>query len=148
MPKKPFREVLPTLSLTRDFDIVGFIFFVGASLQLLLGLEYGGNQYAWNSPTVIGLLCGGITTFAVFALWENHMGKDAMFPGYLAKQRVVWSSSMMFAMIFGITVPLLYYNPLYFQAVRGKSALVSGVDLLPTIIGQLVMAVLSGIMSE
>ncbi len=42
--KNPFLEVLWTLSLVRDFDIIGFIFFISAWIQLLLGLEYGGNQ--------------------------------------------------------------------------------------------------------
>lgn len=148
MPKKPFLEVLPTLSLMRDFDIIGFFFFVGASIQLLLGLEYGGNQYPWRSGTVIGLLCGAVATFVVFGAWEHHMGQDAMLPGSLVKRRIVWFSSMMFSMIFGITVPLLFYVPIYFQAIRNKSPLTSGVDMLPTVSGQLVMAVISGVLSK
>ena len=148
MPKKPFLEVLRTLSLVRDFDIIGFIFFISASIQLLLGLEYGGNQYSWNSATVIGLLCGAIATFVVFGVWEHHMGQDAMLPGSLIKRRVIWSSSMMFAMLFGLTVPMLFYTPLYFQSIRGKSALNSGVAMLPTVVGQLFAAVISGVMSK
>ncbi|KAL7803916.1 major facilitator superfamily transporter [Trichoderma afarasin] len=148
MPKKPFLEALRTLSLIRDFDIIGFFFFVGASIELLLGLEYGGNQYAWNSATVIGLLCGSIATFVVFGVWEHHMGQDAMLPGSLVRRRVIWSSSLMSAMIFGLAMPILFYTPIYFQSVRGTSALDSGVDLLPTIIGQLVAAVISGIMTS
>lgn len=147
-PKKPFLEVLQKLSLIRDFDIIGFVFFVGASIQLLLGLEFGGSQYAWRSATVIGLLCGAIATFVVFGIWEHHMGEDAMLPGSLIRRRVVWSSSIMFAMIFGITVPMLFYVPIYFQAIRGESAMDSGVDMLPTVLGQLVAAVTSGVMSK
>lgn len=146
--KNTFLEVLWTLSLARDLDIIGFIFFISASIQLLLGLEYGGNQYSWNSATVLGLLCGAIATFVVFGAWEYHMGQDAMLPGSLIKRRVIWSSSLMFAMLFGLTVPMLFYMPIYFQLIRGKSALDSGVAMLPTVLGQLVAAVISGVMSK
>ena len=38
-----------------------------------------------------------------------------------------------------------YYLPIYFQAVRGASPTMSGVDLLPSIISQMIFAIVSGI---
>ncbi len=97
---------------------------------------------------MLGLLCGAIATFVVFGAWEHHMGQDAMLPGSLIKIRVIWSSSLMFAMLFGLTVPMLFYTPIYFRSIRGKSALDSGVAMLPTVLGQPVAAVISGVMSK
>lgn len=49
--------------------------------------------------------------------------------------------------LFGMTITASYYLPIYFQAVRDKSALVSGVDLLPGVLCQIVMALVSGALS-
>ncbi|RAL02600.1 MDR family MFS transporter [Aspergillus ibericus CBS 121593] len=146
-PKPPVRHVLQSL-LLKNFDLLGFIIFAPASIMLLLALQYGGNGYAWNSAIVIGLFCGSAATFVVFALWERHMGAEAMIPGHLVRDRIVLSSSLLAMSIFGFTMTLSYYLPIYFQAVRGKSALVSGVDLLPNILCQLVMAVVSGVLTS
>lgn len=41
-----------------------------------------------------------------------------------------------------------YYFPIYFQAVKGDGPTMSGVDLLPSILSQLVITILSGWMSK
>ncbi|RAH76889.1 MFS general substrate transporter [Aspergillus japonicus CBS 114.51] len=146
-PKPPAREVLQSLFLQK-FDLVGFVLFAPASIMLLLALQYGGNSYAWDSATVIGLFVGSAATFAVFALWERRMGAEAMIPGHLVCDQIVLSSSLLSMVIFGFTMTLSYYLPIYFQSVRGKSALVSGVNLLPNILCQLVMAVVSGVLTS
>ena len=146
-PKQPAREILRSVALQK-FDFIGFVLFAPASIMLLLALQYGGNEYSWDSATVIGLICGSVATFVVFALWERHMGIEAMIPGHLVCDKIVLSSSLLSMMIFGFTMTLSYYLPIYFQSVRDKSALVSGVDLLPNILCQLVMAVVSGVLSE
>ncbi|GIJ91085.1 hypothetical protein Asppvi_010050 [Aspergillus pseudoviridinutans] len=135
-------EVLPTCFKT--FDIFGFVLFAPAAIQLLLALQYGGNQYAWDSATVIGLFCGAGATFAVFLAWEHRMGKDAMIPFHVVRNRIVSCSCVVIMALFGITITASYYLPVYFQAVRDKTALVSGVDLLPGVLCQIFMAVVSG----
>lgn len=144
--KQPTREVMDSVFLHK-FDLVGFVLFAPASIMLLLALQYGGNDYSWDSVTVIGLFCGSVTTFVVFALWEWHMGIEAMIPGHLVRDQIVLSSSLLSMVIFGFTMTLSYYLPIYFQSIRGESALLSGVNLLPNILCQLVMAVVSGILS-
>ena len=134
--------------LLYKFDWIGFVLFAPACIQLLLALQYGGNQYPWDSATVIGLFCGTVATLLVFIAWERHMGRDAMIPGYLLRDRIVVCCCMFSMMVFGMTMILSYYLPIYFQSVRGKSALVSGVNLLPNILCQLVMAIISGVLSE
>ncbi|KAJ5928257.1 hypothetical protein N7466_007213, partial [Penicillium verhagenii] len=146
-PKQPAREILRSVFMQK-FDLIGFVLFAPASIMLLLALQYGGNGYSWDSATVIGLFCGSVATFVVFALWERHMGIKAMIPGHLVRDKIVFSSSLLSMMIFGFTMTLSYYLPIYFQSVRGKSALLSGVNLLPTILCQLVMAVASGVLTS
>ncbi|EIT75068.1 major facilitator superfamily domain-containing protein [Aspergillus flavus] len=145
-PKEKASQVVRSMLLYK-FDWIGFVLFAPACIQLLLALQYGGNQYPWDSVTVIGLFCGTIATLLVFIAWERHMGRDAMIPGYLLRDRIVVCCCMFSMMVFGMTMILSYYLPIYFQSVRGKSALVSGVNLLPNILCQLVMAVISGVLT-
>jgi hypothetical protein len=131
-------EVLPTFFKT--FDLLGFVLFAPAAIMFLLALEYGGQRYVSSSPTVIGLFCGAAATTVIFLLWEYRAGHDAMIPFHLICQRIVYSS-----FIFVV----IYYIPIYFQAVRGDSALISGVNLLPNILCHLVIAVVvSGVLSS
>ncbi|KAJ5709837.1 hypothetical protein N7493_009429 [Penicillium malachiteum] len=146
-PKQPAREILRS-DFLKKFDLIGFVLFAPASIMLILALQYGGNSYSWDSATVIGLLCGSIVTFVVFALWERHMGIEAMIPGHLVCDKIVFSSSLLSMMVFGFTMTLSYYLPIYFQSIRSTSALISGVNLLPNILCQLVMAVASGVLTS
>ncbi|KAK9310997.1 MFS multidrug transporter [Lipomyces starkeyi] len=133
-------------TILKEMDLVGFALFAPAAIQFLLALQYGGNQYSWNSPTVIGLFCGAGGTFAVFLAWEYYKGKDAMIPFHMVRQRAVWSSCLVMLVLMSMTMCASYYLPIYFQAVRGVSPMTSGVYLLPSILSQMAFAVGSGIL--
>jgi len=107
--------------LLEKMDILGFALFAPAAIQCLLALEWGGNGYAWDSATVIGLFCGAAGTFSVFLVWENRRGDEAMIPLSMVRQRIVWSSSLVMFFFFGSLLTLSYYLPIYFQAVKGVS---------------------------
>lgn len=145
-PKEPFFRVLP--KLYKILDLIGFALFAPASIQLLIALTYGGNRLPWNSPTVIGLFCGSGVAFILFLLWEWHMGTEAMLPFHVIKDRIVLCSSLVYMNVFGMTMILSYYLPIYFQSVRGYSPIRSGVDLLPSFVSQLFLAVVSTLLSK
>lgn len=135
-------------NFVRKFDLLGFTLFAPAAIQLLLALQYGGNQYEWNSATVIGLFCGSGATFIVFFIWEWYEGDNAMIPLRIISRRIVWTSCVLAMMFFGMTMVLAYYLPIYFQSVRGRTAIMSGVDMLPNVLAQLIAAVGSGVLSK
>ncbi|KAI9034972.1 MDR family MFS transporter [Aspergillus affinis] len=145
VPKRPPMEVFRD-NFVAKFDFLGFVLFAPAAIQLLLALQYGGHVYAWNSSRVIGLFCGSGATFIVFFLWEWREGDNAMIPLRILGRRTVWTSCILAMMFFGMTMVLAYYLPIYFQSVRGRTAIMSGVDLLPNVIAQLIAAVGSGIL--
>ncbi|BCS17397.1 MDR family MFS transporter [Aspergillus puulaauensis] len=142
--KPPALEVLPTFYKT--FDLVGFVLFAPAAIMFLLALEWGGNEYPWNDSRIIGLFCGAGATAIVFLGWEYYKGRDAMIPFHLITQRVAYTSYANVAALFGLTMVIAYYLPIYFQAVKDDSALISGVNLLPQILSQLVASVISGVL--
>lgn len=54
--------------LHHHLDLVGFALFAPAVIQLLLAMQYGGNDFAWGSSQVIGLCCGAGVTCIVWLL--------------------------------------------------------------------------------
>ena len=116
--------------------------------MLWLALDFGGNRWAWDSATIIGLLCGSVATFAVFAAWSHRKGDRAMLPFSTLRLRVVWSSCLTILMLAGTLLVLTYYLPLYFQGVRGDTPFLSGVHFLPTAVTQVVLTLISGRLSK
>ncbi|EXJ80524.1 hypothetical protein A1O1_08670 [Capronia coronata CBS 617.96] len=145
----PERIVKPKLrtafgTVVESLDLLGFAIFAPASIQFFLALQYGGNQYSWNSPTVIGLFCGAGVTFILFLVWDYRRGDAAMVPFSILRQRVVWSSCAVIFFQMGVLICGSYYLPIYFQAVKKASPLMSGVYMLPNICCQILMAFVSG----
>ena len=137
--------VLSTLS---KLDLVGFSLFTPFTIMFLLALEWGGIEYPWNSATIFGLLCGAGGTLVIFATWEHHVGNEAMVPYFMLRKRVVWSSCLVAGFFSGCMFTSSYYLPIYFQAVKGVSPALSGVYILPSILSQMMTAVISGVLGE
>ncbi len=135
-------SILPNLH--RLLDFVGFFLFAPAVLQLLLALQFGGNQFAWRSSQVIGLFCGSAATFIVWMIWNRHKGEEALLPHSLISRRTIWVAGLFQALFMSALYGSVYYLPIYFQAINGASAMLSGVYLLPTILPELVMAGIAG----
>src|SRR4051812_47113680 len=53
-----------------DYLGIGFV-SIGAA-GLTLGLSWGGTQYAWTSPVIIGLFVGSLVALAAFVLVESR----------------------------------------------------------------------------
>ncbi|KAK0652690.1 major facilitator superfamily domain-containing protein [Cercophora newfieldiana] len=135
------------LPFVRDkMDILGLLLLGPSAAMLLVALQYGGNQFPWGSPTVLGLLCGAVGTFALLMFVEHRKGKDAILPLWMISRRIVWCSCLVMAFSVATTFCATYFLPIYFQAVMGASPIQSGLLLLPTIIAQLVSAALSGML--
>jgi hypothetical protein len=130
--------------LHHHLDLLGFVLFAPAVIQLLLALQYGGNDFAWNSSQVIGLFCGAAATFAAWLLWNNRRGDAALLPPGMIRRRTVWSASLFNAFQMVGIYGLFYYLPVYFQAVYNASAILSGVYIIPMILPQLLAAGLTG----
>ncbi|KGO65250.1 Major facilitator superfamily domain, general substrate transporter [Penicillium italicum] len=142
IPKAPFSEAIKTLP--GKLDLIGFALFAPSAIQLLLALQYGGNEYTWHSSQVIGLFCGAAATFALFLVWDYRKGDAAMIPFSMISIRVVWSSCLAYGFLMGQIFCASYYLPMYFQGVKGASPLMSGVYVLPSILGHLFVALVSG----
>ena len=144
--KQPVRAVLG--DFLHLFDVFGFMLIAPSTIMLLLALQYGGNAHAWNSSVIIGLFVGSGATCIAFLSWEYRRVEDAMVPFSMLRKRIVWCASFTMFFIAGVLYSGNYFLPIYFQAVKNDSALMSGVHTLPTAVGQAVFAMLAGTLSK
>lgn len=99
----------PFLSRVLELDLPGTAVFLPAIICLLLALQWGGTEYAWNSATVIGLFCGFAGLIAVFVGVQIWQGDNATLPPRFFKNRDLLLA-MVFCFVFGAAFfPLVYY---------------------------------------
>ncbi|KAK3367530.1 major facilitator superfamily domain-containing protein [Podospora didyma] len=127
-------------------DLVGFALFAPAVVMFLLALQYGGNQYPWRSSQVIGLFIGSGLNAIVWLVWNYYKGDDALIPVSMAKRRIVWVSSLNYGLFIAVIFGGVFYLPIYFQAIKEKSAMLSGVYILPNIGPQLFSTIMTGVL--
>ncbi|KAF5251706.1 hypothetical protein FANTH_3316 [Fusarium anthophilum] len=116
-----------------QMDFIGTALVMGASLSLLLALQYGGVTHAWNSSVVIGLLVGFVLMIIALILVELWLGERAMLTPRLICQRTVWVNAVWSFFFAGSYFITLYYLPIYFQSIDNQSPIGSGVRNIPLI---------------
>lgn len=115
---------------------------VGAS-ALILGTSWGGNEYAWGSPVIIGLFAGGLVALALFCAVELR-AREPMLPMRLFGNPVFAVCSILSFIVGFAMLGAMIYLPTYLQYVDGDSATLSGVRTLPLVVGLLAASVFSG----
>lgn len=132
------------LEKLKRIDWWGTVVLVGATVALLLPLNWGGSRYEWNSPVIIVLLCVGVLGFIAFGLVEKYISVEPIAPGRLFKDITVVAC-------FGVNFfqgmaffGMVYYIPFYFIYVRGVTATQAGLELLPLILGVVFSSIFSG----
>lgn len=128
-----------------DLDLAGNALLLGASMLLFLALEFSTHGMGWNNEKVMALLGGFGLAIIVFICWQNRLGDAALMPPRLALQRTVSASCGMAFMIYAALINLTYFLPIWFQAIRGASALQSGINMIPYFIVNAVCSVGAGI---
>lgn len=146
MPKDKAWSVIRKIH--QRVDLVGFALFAPAVIMLLLALEYGGNQFSWNSSVVIGLFIGAGANGIVWGIWNWHKGEAALIPASMVKRRIVAISALNYGLFMALVFGAVYYLPIYFQAIKEASAVLSGVYLLPNIIPQVITTILTGVLGK
>lgn len=119
----------------RRIDYVGNLLLVGATVAVLYALTYGGALAPWSSGTIIAPLIIGLVGLVIFMAYETlSFVKEPVVPPRLFGNR---TSATVFAVTFlnsALLFWILFFLPVYFQAVLGSSPARSGVLLLPAIV--------------
>jgi hypothetical protein len=68
-------------------DWFGIFSILGLTLMLLLGLDFGGGTFPWNSPKVICLIVFGALMSVFFIFSEAKLAKYPLMPLELMRHR-------------------------------------------------------------
>src|SRR6267378_4686774 len=94
-----FPNIRPVMR-ERRIDFLGAFTLVAGVVPLLLALSWGGNDYAWDSPTILGLFAIAAVMLLVFLLVERRAA-EPIIPLSLFRNRIV-SASVLALMLMAI----------------------------------------------
>ncbi|KAI0118386.1 major facilitator superfamily domain-containing protein [Nemania sp. FL0031] len=127
------------------FDWFGSLFFVGATTSFLIPLTWGGVQYPWASwRTLFPLILGAVSILA-FCLFERYWVKQPIINvGLLGNYEMAYSL-VATAINSAVVYAVLYFLPLYFEAVQGFDPILSGVALFPATFTVAPLSIVAGV---
>lgn len=125
-------------------DLIGTLIIMGAAICYLLALQWGGVTKEWNSGSVVATLVMFIILVIVFVVVEWWQGDRAVLVGRLLRNRTILVASIYVFFLGGAFFTLLYYIPIYFQAIRDVKAGESGVRNLALILATSIFTITSG----
>jgi MFS family permease len=112
-------------------DYLGNLIFIASICAVLYGLITGGTIHPWSSWRVVLPLVLGITGWICFHIHQKWFCREPSVPPHLFGNR---TSAIGFVLGFTssmLLVWVVYFLPLYFQAILGASPMRAGVDFLP-----------------
>ncbi|KAJ5412009.1 uncharacterized protein N7487_006368 [Penicillium crustosum] len=115
----------------KAIDFFGALLALGGTSVLLLGLTWGGGEYAWNSAHVIATLVAGFTISVAFIAWQWKGASTPLVPMHIFQGRIVNGACLtMFINGWNFLVQV-YYIPTFYQLVFGYSTVKAAAMLLP-----------------
>ena len=129
----------------KQLDPIGNLVFFPGVLCLVLALQWGGTTYSWKDARIIVLLVLCAILVAIFIGIQVRKGDSGTVPPRIVKQRSIWASIIFIFFNGAALMVLMYYLPIWFQAIKGVSAVKSGIMLLPLVLSAVIGSIASGI---
>ncbi|KAK3072219.1 hypothetical protein LTR53_007211 [Teratosphaeriaceae sp. CCFEE 6253] len=126
-------------------DWVGSVVFAASMTSILIPITWGGVQYDWMSWRVIAPVGFGHCGLIILAYHERFVAQEPIIQYKVFANRTTNIAYLTTALHGMVLWCLLYYQPLYFEAVRGFSPVISGVALFPATFTVAPMAIVPGI---
>lgn len=144
-PNRVKADKLSNIDKLKEFDLIGTSVLLPGIVSLLLALQWGGTKYTWNSPTIIGLIvCAAVLLIAFMGI-QFWRGEKATIPPRILKQRSIAFGSVVSFSVGSTFMLLVFYLPIWFQAIKGVTATQSGIRNLPLILAVTVFSIVGGV---
>ncbi|UKZ93433.1 uncharacterized protein TrAFT101_008347 [Trichoderma asperellum] len=115
----------------RRIDYIGSIVFIASTTSFLIPLTWGGVLYSWDSWRTLVPLILGIAGIALFVVYEAFIAPNPIIPIELFNNRTAGVSYFSSALSGLLVWCIVYYMPLYFQAIKEYTPVLTGVCLFP-----------------
>ncbi|MFG2568867.1 MFS transporter [Streptomyces sp. NPDC048567] len=134
---------LPARTARHRIDFLGAGLAAAFSTALLLVTEWGGEDYAWTSPVLVGLAVAAVVALGLF-LWRQATAAEPILPLSLFRLRLMRYGFAVQGLVGVAMMGSIVYVMIYLQVVRGVAATSAGLFLVPMAIGMTVVGLVSG----
>ncbi|WP_406072662.1 MDR family MFS transporter [Micromonospora sp. NBC_01638] len=134
---------LPKYRTEHRIDWLGAGLLSVGITAIVLITTWGGNEYDWTSPQILGLTVLAVLALVVFGLVERRVTEPILSLKLFANRNFALISLIGFLLGFAM-FGAMNFLPLYQQTVQGASATNSGLLLLPLMFGMLVVSLVVG----
>lgn len=124
-------------------DYAGILFVGLGASGLTLATSWGGGEYAWSSPVIIGLFAASAAALAIF-VWVEIRTAEPILPIRLFASPVFTVCCVLGFIVGFAMLGALTFLPTFMQFVDGVSATTSGLRTLPMVAGMLITSIGSG----
>jgi EmrB/QacA subfamily drug resistance transporter len=125
-------------------DYLGAAVLVFSASFLVLFTSLGGTTYPWGSPTIIAFGVAGAVLLVIFVFVERR-ATEPVLPLHLFSNRGFSVTSVVGFIVGFAMFGAIVYLPVFFQIVHGESPTISGLQLLPLLVGLIICSTGSGI---
>ena len=134
---------LPKRRIEHRVDYLGAAILAVGTTALVLLSTWGGTEYAWRSPQIIGLGVLAVAALVAFLRVETRAAEPILPLHVFRNSNFALVSGLSFlaglAMFGAIT-----FLPLYQQTVQGASPTISGLLLTPMMVGVMITSLIAG----
>jgi EmrB/QacA subfamily drug resistance transporter len=134
---------LPFKRVEHRIDYWGAGLVMAAASSLILVTTWGGDQYPWGSPTIIGLGIVGVLALIAFFVVEGKV-EEPLIPLRLWRNPVFSVATGLEFLVGFAMFGAIIFLPLYLQTVGHASATNSGLLILPLMVGLMIASITSG----
>lgn len=134
---------LPKYRTEHRIDWLGAGLLSVGITAIVLITTWGGNEYDWTSPQILGLVVLAVLALVAFGLVERRVTEPILSLKLFANRNFALISVIGFLLGFAM-FGAMNFLPLYQQTVQGASATNSGLLLLPLMFGMLVVSLVIG----
>jgi EmrB/QacA subfamily drug resistance transporter len=134
---------IPVRRTSHRIDYLGMAAVAAAATCLVLVTSLGGSTLPWGSPGIIALAALGAALVAAFVLIERRAQEPVLPPRLFRVRTFVVCSVISFIIGFAMFGAMTYL-PTFLQVVHGYSPTLSGVHMIPMVIGLLIASTGSG----
>ncbi|MFJ5773123.1 DHA2 family efflux MFS transporter permease subunit [Streptomyces sp. NPDC093094] len=134
---------LPPKSTRHVIDYLGTFLIASVATCLVLVASLGGTTWDWDSPQIIGLAVLGVLLAVAFVAVERRAAEPVL-PLKLFRIRTFTLSAVISFIIGFAMFGAMTFLPTFLQVVHDITPTMSGVHMLPMVVGLLLSSTVSG----
>ncbi|TLQ46243.1 MDR family MFS transporter [Streptomyces marianii] len=134
---------IPASRTRHTIDYLGTVLIAAVATCLVLVASLGGTTWAWDSPQIIALAVLGVLLLVAFVRAERRAAEPVLPPKLFRNRTFTLVCAISFIVGFAMFGALTYL-PTFLQIVQGITPTMSGVHMLPMVVGLLITSTVSG----